>query len=161
MNKPLSNADIERHLGSDVQILQYYQLGDYSTVERLLGEAGAAVILYPGVDKNPEGHWCGLMYSYNDEGERVIEFFDPYGISVDKELKIVNDKTPRYLSKLLLTSRWPLVFNDNKFQRYAKNIATCGRHVVNRILNKNMSLERYLQCFGGRDADKIVTQLIN
>jgi hypothetical protein len=113
------------------------------------------------------GHWTCLLknrYGY--------EFFDPYGIILDDQLKYVNPEMTedekeqfksynkqnyRYLTNLLSKVHEPVSYNHHKFQKFKRNgerPATCGRHVVLRLLNKDMSLAQYK-----REFDKAVKGL--
>ena len=160
MEKPLSNTDIERKLNNKTRVIKYNELRNFSTIEQLLYPYGNAIILYPtGVDI---GHWTCVVYSYNSKGEKIIEFFDPYGISVDNEFKYSAKKCPHYLAYLLYQTPYKIEYNDNKLQKFCKNISTCGRHVINRVLNKDIPLKDYNKLYGnskGVSADELVTIL--
>ena len=146
MNRALGGDEITALLGNNTKILRYKDLFGYRTIEQVLGKEGNAVILYPNdMSDINYGHWTAVFYSVNDKNEPVIEFFDPYGICVDNELKVGNIKYPNYLSALLAKSRFPIEYNDLGFQKLSNNIATCGRHVVTRLRHSNISINNYLQ----------------
>ena len=160
MNKALSNFDIYRLLNNKTRIVTYNELQAFPTIESLLSPFGNAVILYPGTDGDI-GHWTCVFYGISDSGAPIISFFDPYGISVDNEFKMLQDnETPRYLARLLYHTHYPIEYNHNKLQKFSKNINTCGKHVVNRIWNQDLPLSIYNKIFGGKNADKIVTKII-
>jgi hypothetical protein len=106
-----------------------------------------------------------LYYTYDNKKNDVLEFYDPYGLEIDSEFHEINNyTTPRYLAKLLLTSRYPVHYNEYPVQRLSSDVATCGRHVVNRILHSDLSLDKYNKKFGsksGYNPDELVTELIN
>lgn len=160
MDKPLFGRDIYNLLRGQTNVILYSQLPQYSSVAELLHPYGNAVILYPD-RSDSDGHWTGLHYTFDDSGRRVVEFFDPYGISVDREWRFTRSRYPNYLAQLLLSSPLPVHYNQHRIQKFKKGINTCGRHVVNRILNSNLSLQQYWRAFGGPGADRLVTQLIN
>jgi hypothetical protein len=63
---------------------------------------------------------------------------------------------------LLYQTPYKIEYNDNKLQKFCKNISTCGRHVINRVLNKDIPLKDYNKLYGnskGVSADELVTIL--
>ena len=162
MNKPLSNNDICQLMDGETRVIRYIELEDFPSVESLLKPFGRVVILYPGgTDKRSEGvgHWTAVFYTFNDKGKPVIEFFDPYGFSIDQEFNYMGFKYPNLLAALLSRAKFPIEYNDKKVQSFARNIATCGRHVVNRLRHDYLSLGEYNRIFGGKNADRLVTSL--
>jgi hypothetical protein len=157
MNYPLKNSDIYKLLGNKTIVLRYHELGLLYRIEDLLSHYGNAVILYETPDDT--GHWTAVFYTWNDQGRPVIEFFDPYGYSVDKEFSWTNLQQPRYLSKLLHKTKIPVEYNEHQLQRFANNIATCGRHVVNRIRYAGLPLSQYSRIFGGPESDRKVYEM--
>jgi hypothetical protein len=145
MNRALGGDELTALLQGNTKILRYKDLFKYKTIEQVLGKEGNAIILYP--DKQNDinyGHWTAVFYSVNDNNDTVIEFFDPYGICVDNELKVAGVNYPNYLSHLLSKTRFPIEYNDLGFQKLAHNIATCGRHVVTRLRHANLSINNYM-----------------
>ena len=163
MDKTYTNHDISNELLGFTIVMAYEDLKGVKSIESLLDVYGNIVLLYPGDGK--EGHWTCVFYTVNNKGQRVIEFYDPYGISVDNEFKFLSTKkkkTPRYLANLLSKSRYPIEYNEHKFQTMNNNINTCGRHVVNRIIYSHLPLSKYNKLFGPSrnvDSDKLVTVL--
>lgn len=161
MNKSLSNTDILNLLHGQTNVIKYADLANYNSVHDVLDPYGSAVILYPA-ETLDNGHWTCLLYSVNKKGQRVVEFFDPYGFSPDTEFRKTKIKLPRFLARLLMTSEMPLEYNNHRIQKVANNIATCGRHCVNRIRNADMDIDTYKRLFGSRDgisADELVTYI--
>ncbi len=161
MERALGDNDIMKELGGKSIVIRYADLVNFPTIERLL-KYGNAVILYPG--KGEIGHWTGVFYTYNDRGQKIIEFFDPYGISVDHEFKMSRIEQPHLLSRLLSKSNYPIEYNEHRFQAFAHNINTCGRHVIARIKNADMPLSTYLRLFGtggGVTSDELITHITN
>lgn len=162
MDIPLSNNDILRLLGGRTRVIHYEELAGFSSIESLLSPYGSAVILYPSVGN--VGHWTCVLYTVDDRGKKIIEFFDPYGLSVDKEFSYTDpsERNPRYMCHLLANSKYDIEFNDHRFQHMTRDVSTCGRHVVNRIWNASMPLSVYSDLYGDDpqvSSDEIVTAL--
>ena len=162
MNQPISNIDILRKLKGKTNIVYYEDLHKYSEINQLF-KNNSCVLLYK--IQPTFGHWTALIK--NNFG---IEFFDPYG-SLPDETKTVIDKYflkqtnqyENYLCDLLYKESFttPIEFNHYKFQHKGKNINTCGKHVICRIIHKDLSLEQYNQFIKsmGINPDEYVTQL--
>lgn len=163
MNYSLSDKDIRRLLHDNTNVVTYEMLANVQSIEQLLAKGGNAVVLYPGAGPGI-GHWTCVLYTVNDRGKRVIEFFDPYGMSVDAEFGMAHKQLPRYMARLLYNTPYQIEYNDKPIQIMAADVTTCGRHCVNRIRNANLPLSEYIRRFGtgyGATADEIVTVLIN
>jgi hypothetical protein len=79
--KPLSDEDIQRILRNDAKIIKYSEPGHFYDIDQLLPwEKDYCIIIYDG--KPNGGHWTALS-KYNG----LYEFFDPYGVKPDNELK--------------------------------------------------------------------------
>ena len=105
---------------------------------------GSVIIMY--LQSDEYGHYCCL----NKISDKEVEFFDPYGLFPDKQLKFsdynVNKKHKQnhtYLSWLLYKSPYKLSFNHYKFQTKTPPTQTCGWHCALRIKHKNLSLKEY------------------
>ena len=147
-NKPLSNKDISNLLRDKVNIVIYPDVHNYKTIDQLMGIYGACALLYES--KPSYGHWCAVIKINN----RDCEFFDPYGGNIDgipdEVLDHINPSFRKetyqdhtYLAKLMYDSHYDLSYNQYKFQEHKSGIRTCGRHVVSRIMFKNLSLDNY------------------
>jgi len=167
MEIPLSSEDIKRHLGQDVKVIAYPELSKYSDIRKVLGKRGKAVVLYE--TKHNYGHWVGLHKS----PKGGIEVFDSYGFVPDDELKYIdtnfrkiNNEMKPHLSHLLYASGLPVEYNNYKFQKMAKDVNTCGRHVVLRLQNGHMNIDQYykalkgIQKKTGVSPDELVSYLI-
>lgn len=160
MNTALSGQEILKLLDGRTKVLLYDDISRYSTPERLLQPYGSTVILYPTGEN--VGHWTALLYTVDDGGNRIIEFFDPYGISVDNEFKAMGHRHPHRMARLLLQSSGPVSYNQHKVQQFSDEIATCGRHCVLRICFKHLPLSVYWSLFGthrGVTGDEIALAL--
>lgn len=148
---PLDDTTIKEYLGQNVPVIAYDELQKYNTIEDLLPQDKSYCILLYLENKNM-GHWIALL-RYNNNGEDTFEYFDPYGKHIDEPLswvgagvrKELNINRP-YLSDLLKQSNLKKIWNHKDFQKEDKNIATCGRHCINRVLtNKkaDLNLKKY------------------
>ena len=41
------------------------------------------------------------------------------------------------------SSQFQINFNNHKLQKEGKDIATCGKHVISRILNRDLTIDQY------------------
>lgn len=137
-----SNFDIMTALncGED-KILKYSDLSNYNCLTDLLPETFDYKIILVETDKNV-GHWTCII-RMND----VIECFNSYGISIDKEFKYIPDwienmlgQNKRYLTMMINTCTCPysVISNTYKFQSKSDNVATCGRWVILRVESARM-----------------------
>lgn len=162
MNRPLSYDDISYILQGQANIILYEQIHNFKTMDDLLGPTKACVILFQ--TRSPtQGHWCCIFLR-----KKSLEFFDPYGTIYDDNLKKINSKLRRttyqdypYLTKLSCDSKYKLEYNEWQFQRYSKNIQTCGYHCCTRIIFKHLTLNQYKKIFYGPGSDTKVVYVID
>lgn len=152
ISKSLSGEDILKALDYKCNLVQYKDLKDFDSIEELLGPHKKCVLLYH--TKRNYGHWTCLY-----EHDNRIYFFDSYGIIPDNELKFLHpdlkkqlNSQHRHLTKLLYNQNKPVEYNEYKLQKRQKNIATCGRHTVNRLRYPKISIDNYYKIF--KDASK-------
>lgn len=133
MQKSFSNVEIENYIPN---VILYEDLGKL-TPEQLVARMPAA-ILYQETENY--GHWTLLHRT--PEG---IEFFDPYGILIDKEFEQIEWKQPHYLAKLLhkISKKVPINYNQYKFQKKKQGVNTCGRWIILRKLMGHMPLDTF------------------
>ena len=133
---PLSGKDIKMYMNDNCLILPYLQLQNYNNIDDIFNINKYVFILYPIGDNF--GHWVLLM----DRGNN-IEVFDSYGIYPDMEYKHGTDKTPKYLSRLLINSNKSkkLYYNEIQFQEWNTNY--CGYYCIYRALNSKLSLKQF------------------
>jgi hypothetical protein len=169
-HRSLSDSDIRRILGHDCKIIEYYELSEYDSLERLLPKPlDYVVILYE--DRPDRGHWTALS-RYND----VFSFLDPYGYSPDKELlwtpmkmrKLLGQSEP-YLTELIHRTDKEVRFNNVRYQELESGINTCGSHVccyLFHVIHKHMSLQdycnymKYTRRRTGLTYDEIVSEFV-
>jgi hypothetical protein len=163
----LSDGDIHSYL-PDVNIIMYNELSDYNNIEELLPNANSYVILLYQDSENT-GHWTCLLRQNN-----TVEFFDPYGKYPDTQLRWVDNEvredlgiTGKFISNLFNKSKLKIVYNTAPYQHSGANINTCGRHVVYRLLNRNLSLKDYHKYFKEEtkklncNYDGVVAKIVN
>jgi len=143
----LSDADIRKILGDDIKIITYPMLGEMSSIDEAFDSKGRCVMLVPNVSPTM-GHWVAMI----DRGNS-IEFFDPYGDAPEEQkdglsqskLQALDIDQP-FLTKLLRASGKPVYYNTKAFQSSGRDVATCGRHAVSRLLYAPYSIDKYDAC---------------
>jgi hypothetical protein len=133
MEVALSDSDMRKR---GLNVLLYEQLKGM-TPQNLLNSMPVAILYQVTKD---EGHWTLLHRT--PEG---IEFFDPYGIVVDREFKDLQWEQPHYLAKLLeqLSKTVQINYNQYQFQKMNPKINTCGRWVSLRNDYSDLSINRF------------------
>ena len=167
ISRPMAGDELKKIIKNetreDINLIRYNQLHRYKDIISCL-KNGVCVLLYES--KQNSGHWCCIIVTYSNDGSKVIEFFDPYGMMIDDELKYIeenfkeksNQEYP-ILTKMLYDCKYPISYNQYRFQKMGDNIATCGCWVICRILNKNMPLDEFYKVFSKYD-DKQMSQII-
>lgn len=148
LEKPMSSSDILKYTGGKTNIYVYSQLYNYNNIDELFDGKNSITILYEIL---PEvGHWCCINKITDD----LIEFFDPYGLFIDQQLRFVKDKAKRtyqmrypMITRLFDDSRYKLSYNEYAFQKKDTDIGTCGRHCMIRIKYNHIPLEQYKKIF--------------
>tara|TARA_R110000868_G_scaffold122098_2_gene323677 strand:+ start:116 stop:646 length:531 start_codon:yes stop_codon:yes gene_type:complete len=159
---PLSNEDINIMLNG-TKIFKYPDLEDMNSIDEIFDDQGRAVMLFLTKDENT-GHWISLH-----KKENIIYYFDPYGYDVDEEKELIPDykleelnQEQPFLMDLFKKSKYKVYSNQYAFQnRNAKNVNTCGRHCVVRLIYKNLDLDDYLDMIksSGYTPDNFVSKL--
>lgn len=147
-NKSLSNIELLDMIDGKANLLTYPELSKKRSIDQVLGKYGACIILYE--TKKDYGHWC-CVFKLNNS---TLEFFDPYGKKVDEQLKWIDNNFRKYnnewyphLSALLLKSKYKLTYNNHKFQKFARDVNTCGRWVGLRLKFRHLSLNEFKKLF--------------
>ena len=147
MDYSLTDSDFGKYIPGAF-VLGYNELKKWRSIWDIFAASGKEyfVVLY---QQTPiKGHWVGVLTSHDKSGNKVIEVYDPYGVKVDHQFKATKLlPSYRYLSALLLKSGVPIHYNHVPVQAYGQGINTCGRHVIHRIINKHIELDRFLQLF--------------
>ena len=162
----LSDSDMMRLLHNKCNIMEYGQLYNYNSLDDVLGKFKTCIILYNTSTKI--GHWTCIFL----RKDNILEFFDPYGIIIDNEIKgtfmdpewiknYYRDGEKR-LSHLIINSKYNSIeYNNYNIQSKDKGINTCGRHVVCRLWNKHLSLDDYYNIIQLYNPDELVVELTN
>ena len=154
----LSDKEISRMCGGRVAIHGYEDLAAMRDYKELFNGKPGCILLYE--TRHHFGHWVLLI---NKEHE--VEFFDPLGIKMDQELKLVpeylryqlNEDVP-HLTHLLKNVR--VRENTVQLQEVDYDINTCGRHVVSRFnmyMHGFENLRPYLRLFKNQKESPDVT----
>lgn len=163
---PISDALIKQYL-PNANILMYNQLPMYNNIEELLPhDKSYFVLMYQ--DSPNSGHWTAVLRQKN-----TVEYFDSYGSYPDKDLSWVSKEkrhslgiNGKYLSNLFNKTKLKVIYNTEPYQASGNEIATCGRHVVFRLMNINKGLLSYHKFIKsqmkkqGCDYDCIVSKVI-
>jgi hypothetical protein len=185
---PLSGDEIKRHPIAHkypFNLVEYSQLNRVRTIDQLFGDKSAVILLYNTVAVG-NGHWILLIKhvpdcaqctrhgsNFGPGGTRgecphgVIEYFDPYGSSIDFVLSL-QDRRKRFelkqstakLSHLLGESPYCIVYNDQALQSRGQSVETCGHHCLARLRNRHLDVDEYakkLRAMG--KPDKVVVQM--
>lgn len=132
---PLTDSEIRQILGSNISILTNRDLTSKRHIDDIFDNEGRCILLYTPYDPM-SGHWTCLLRKADH-----IEFFDSYGEPPDTEEDLGSQ--PPLLTQLLKQSGMPVFFNKHPFQSDKSDVATCGRHVVCRLLYFPFSLDKY------------------
>src|SRR6478736_4475943 len=79
----LSGDDILKLINNKSNVISYDQLKNVKNIKDIM-KNGSCIILY--LSEKHFGHWTCVFYRNKD----LIEFFDPYGISIDLEKNWLN-----------------------------------------------------------------------
>lgn len=144
----LSGEDIHRITDGKARIIEYEEIENIHSIDDLLGEFGAVIILYE--TRKNYGHWVCLFRT----GNKTLEFFDPYGLKLDQELDIAPDYntrlhngvlTPHLTALMELCAGCKVNSNTTQLQNNLEHTNTCGRWVALRIRFRGISLKRFIE----------------
>ena len=132
---PLSDDDIRRVLGNDIEILTYPELERKQSIDECFDRKGRCIILFL-TESETSGHWCCMM-----KHKDGIYFWDPYGDAPEEQKEgLSNSRLQRldmdqpFLTRLLRASGRPVSYNSHQYQTDGRGINTCGRWCVARLL---------------------------
>ena len=135
----ITDADLIKYFGNNVNenIIKYSELANYKNIEEILPSHNSYKIILIENELN-SGHWV-LIMRYN----KTIEFFNSYGLKPSKDLHFVDnlmnfflEQDKKYLNFILndAKNRFNIIYNKKRFQKISKNVNTCGRHIILRLL---------------------------
>ncbi len=143
MSKAFSDQDILKPIDNTANLVTYKELVRYRSLNELLGKHRACVILYD-INQDSVGHWTVLIEHYNGE----LEFFDPYATAVDDWLQKAHpskrQKYHNHLTRLIYEDGRDIIYNDKVVQQMKDGINTCGRHVLCRLLLRDIAVDDYI-----------------
>lgn len=145
--KSLSDVDI--HNVTDANVIVYSDLKKYSSLDDLMGDACAAVILFRTAENF--GHWT-CIFKHNSE---TVEWFDSLAFRPDDELKKTKGEQLRIqlgqnlplLTKLIDESPYRCIYNHYKLQENARDVNTCGRWCILRLALREMGPKEFRNLF--------------
>jgi len=143
IKQDLSDEDIKTITGKEPYT--YEELGQFKSLDDLLGSEGFAVILYQTTKTS--GHWTAIIKNIHTE---QITFFDSYGFYPDSEIQYTkyNQSLPMYLTKLIKDSEKDIHYNQYDYQKWSKSVSTCGRWASIAVkLLKHINLSTFQQLF--------------
>ena len=145
--KPISNMDILKTIKT--RVVAYDDLKNFKKLDDIFINNSFVILIRSPTGKI--GHWVCVVKRKN-----IVSYFDSYGRLPDPQMYL-NGSYP-YLTKLLYESPYELEYNEHDYQ--AQNTATCGRHVITRIIMKDESLDNYYKFMKSfKDDDELVTEI--
>lgn len=160
-SKPFSEHELLTLVDNKANLVLYPDLANYHSIDQLLRPHGAAIILYitRSNGNNFYGHWTCIFKIDN----HTLEWFDPYGLPPDLELRMTNHKYPPYLLKLIDHSPYHVIYNTHRLQDITnRNMSTCGRHVGMRLHFRDLPISSYARLMNsvpGLSSDNLVSLL--
>lgn len=156
----VSSSDFKKVFNGKVKILEYNQLKNYSNLNQVFYPWNKVVLLYEWAPNF--GHWTCLNRSNTGQ----MDFFDPYGYKPDAERSFIPNSywEAPYLSRLIDKSGQSVLYNPIDLQKEGKNIDTCGRWVMERLLNSDIPLNDFLRYWAEiplNQRDKEITKATN
>lgn len=149
--KPISDFDILKTIKT--RVLKYRNLKNFHNLDDLFVN-GSFVILIENPTSNI-GHWVCVV-KRGQGNNAVVSYFDSYGRKPDPKLYLGSGYP--YLTKLLLSSGYPIEYNKIDYQ--GRGTSTCGRHCIVRIIMKDKPLSDYKKFMSlFRNDDDIVTAI--
>lgn len=143
-NIALSDKEVLKLIDGKANLVLYPNLYKYDTIDEILEPYGACILLFEA--KPRYGHWC-CIFKVNDN---LLEFFNPYGGYPDDSLdyipmrfRLISNQYYPHLSWMMLNSNYELSYNEHDFQKYGKNIKTCGRWCALRLNCRYMTLDEF------------------
>ena len=136
---PLSDKDLQRICPGNFII--YNDIDKYYDNIDELFINDVCYVLFE-LDQKRKGHYCCLIRRKN-----IIEFFDPYSYAIEEQKDFINNpslfENENHISKMLMDSKYSIVYNHYEFQDLNNDIATCGRWCSLRALYRDEPLHRF------------------
>lgn len=141
----LSNDDIQALLNPETNIVTYPTFANFQHIDEAFDELGRCIFLFL-TDSPTSGHWLCMF----KRGANQIEYFDSYGEPPEAQrdwipedqLEELGEGEP-YLYNLLKASGYKVHYNTVAYQSDKKDISTCGRWCVARLICKDFSNKEF------------------
>ena len=149
----LSDDDIREYMKGDVNVVSYLDLPNVAKLQDLFTNPtdGSVrsnnVVFHIPVGSQSAGHWtCGWL-----DGN-TFNYWCPYAMTINENItkspylmhtEDKNDYALVYLVKQFVSQGGKLVQNPFKVQQLKSGTNTCGRHIVARLLHKQMTNRQY------------------
>lgn len=137
----LSNDDINAILEPDTKILTYPEFGNMTHIDQAFDQLGRCIFLFLTEGPNV-GHWITMFKRPN---MKSIEYFDSYGGKPEAQRDWLSEEEleqlgegEQYLWNLLKSSGYRVFYNTHAYQSNKKDINTCGRWAVARLICKDI-----------------------
>jgi hypothetical protein len=157
-NKALSDKDLIKLVDGKAKVIIYDKLHKYQNLDQLLEPYGAVFLLY--LFKPNYGHWTAVI----KRTPHIVEYFDSFGKPPDevlehipREFRLKTHQNHCFLSKLFWESPYSIEYNDYHFQKYDKNIKTCGRFAALRVIFRHLTLNKFAKIFDNMYSDDLAT----
>ena len=144
----LSGKDIHQITKGACNPMAYHELENVTDIEQLFNKHDAVMLLYESEENS--GHWVTLI----KHSDSILEFFDPYGLTIDKELKLSKynlrlhqGQVVPHLTHLIEQSKYKVISNTTRLQRFFNAVNTCGRHCAVRVLLRDTPLKEYVALY--------------
>ena len=178
ISRSLSGDDLQKLVPYKLNIFKYPEIANYEIIDDMLGNNEAAIILFEthlNESKQSVGHWTAILRSRDADNNPSVNFFDSYGFIPDDEKGLIDEQfmnmigmSDNFLCRLLNRAHQMadvIEYNEVPLQKMDRNIGTCGRHCMLRILMKDISMADYQKFMrslakkGGKSVDEVVTIL--
>ena len=159
----LSDDDIREYLKDDVNIVSYLDLPSVHRLQDLFKTSDNLVIHIP-VQSQSAGHWtCAWLTGSGDPLGNTFNYWCPYAFTpyenITKSPYLMhsedkNDFALVYLIKQFLREGGKVSVNKYKIQQLKNGVNTCGRHVVARLLHKQLNNKQYYEYITSLEKNK-------
>ena len=161
----LSDSDIKELTKGKCNVMLYSDLMNYDTIDQVLGQHGAVVLLYQ-TNERLYGHFVSLFK--HPSKQNTLIFYDSYGLKMDAELKFSKFNISNmgglepHLSNLIQKSKYLVESNSKRLQKNYKDDNTCGRYAAMRIVFRELDNNQFNHMIASNkhyDSDYAITIL--
>jgi hypothetical protein len=161
----LSSEDLKK-ICPDISVMLYPEVNRFRSLDQLFSSRRDKPIALLYEEQPSYGHWTALI----KHGPGQYEFFDPYAMKPDSELKFIpkeyrmqSGQWDAHLLSLINSAPGTTVWSNKQMQSKSPNIATCGRWVSLRCKFRRMPLQDFRKMFLGTQwsPDQLATGFSN